>query len=136
MIDQLPEAARRALALRAAFEAFGFDLDREIFITPLTLVNEPAPPPGSVHLATVLALSGDPTRASFIAFAGHIERAWWEGPGRKAMATAWNRLTDPQRDDERRRFVPLLDFYRMAHSLIERGIVPPAMAEMIPHGRN
>jgi hypothetical protein len=136
MIAALPDAARRALALQDAIVHLGFDLATQIFIAPITIANEPPPPPDSVHIAAILAIDGDPRTPSFAACAGVIERAWWEGTGRDDMLRAWNGLTDDERDLERCRWVTIIDFYRMAQQLIERGIVPPAMSELMPTGRN
>lgn len=95
-LADLPEAARRGLALRASMEILGVDLERVV----IALASSPTPD----HARLVIAYcerEGDLTSARYVAVCGDVPNSWRIDE----MLRAWNALTQPQRGLERRRWV-------------------------------
>ena len=131
--DDLPEAARKVLALRATFQqTLGFD-DGQVFIGPAHIAQGPPAPADHVWLAAVISLAGDQRKPDFCAIGGVVPAAW----DIDLMIPAWNLLDQDQRNS---RLVSEDEVTMMALSMTSRGIVPPSVLRGIwlepPTGRN
>ncbi|MCC7024590.1 MAG: hypothetical protein IT338_17315 [Thermomicrobiales bacterium] len=124
-LDVLPEAARRAMALRASMELLGVDLERVI----LALSSSETPDHARIVVA-YCATEGDLTSARYVAVCGDVPVTW----SIDEIPRAWNALTQPQRGLERQRWVSpdaltllVLDLHRAGVPMprLPPGLTPP-----------
>lgn len=125
-LDDLPNAARRALAARSMLAIHGFSDDQVFIGLGVQIAGFPVVE-GTVHLALVISKDGDPSRScDFLWPVGPIDLAWWDQYGPPVLVETWNTLSAAQRLRERNRWISPEDEIRLGDALRCVGLLPPS----------
>jgi hypothetical protein len=121
-LDDVPNAGRRLMALRAALALHGF-ADHQVFIGIGANIAPLPTPPGCVQLVLTIGVRGDPLEIDLFCPCGPIECAWWTAHGIDALAQIWDALDQDARLSEMRRWFTPTDDLRLASELTRRKLI-------------